>query len=681
MKKLLYGLAGLVLLILLAGIILTQVVDTDRVKRLLIEETKAKTGRTLAINGDLSWRFFPSIGFTVSDTALLNPPGFEGGNTLSIGELSLDVALKPLFNNRLEVGEAVLNNARLHIITRSDGVTNLDDLQALAADHAKPDARDDNKVDSRSTSDQPAADTNAKEPMGFSLAGVRVQDAEVVLDNRASGKLTRLTKVNVKLDDFAPDQTVPLSLSGNLFRDDLQGNINLEGQLWLAPELNRVRLNDLKLDAAATGRAIPGNKQLQLQGDLAYDFDRKQAQFEQLNVTLGELKVTGKLGVNHQNVLELNFDLHTQSLNVDALQEEWRSGSKPAKGTAKGAAKDLVKDIVQPSTAEPTTKEPANSASNTPSAPGTLSTSTPSSEVSGSFLQGINLNGVLKADQVSVQGIELQQLEVQIKSKHGKLEFNPLQAQLYDGQVNADLKLDFSQHPTDFSLATVLTGVNADTLLAAATDIDYIQGRADLNVDVKGTGFTEQQLQKNLTGTAKLSVADGAVKGVNIAALIRRAHAQLKGLPVPAKEEVEKTDFSALTADFVLSKGRVSTDNLHLASPLLRIDGKGETKLADESLDVLLSTAVVGSIKGQDGEELDELKNIILPIRISGTYKKPQYRLDLQQVFDLYLSEKADKEAERLQRKLEEKLDGKLGDKLNKKLGDKLPGLLDKLGL
>ncbi|WP_319784098.1 AsmA family protein [Oceanisphaera sp. IT1-181] len=663
MKKLLYGLGALLLLILLAGIILIQVVDTDRVKRVLIEQTKEKTGRTLVINGDLSWRFFPSIGFTVTDTALLDPPGFEGGNTLSIGELSLDVALKPLFNNRLEVGEAVLKNARLHLITRKDGVTNLDDLRQLAANKAADGTGTNSKTgtdtgnETDTSSDTTAGNTeseNSKEPMSFSLAGVSVQDAEVVMQNQATDKLTRLSKVNFKLDDFAPDQTVPLSLSGNLFSDDLQGSIKANGKFWLAPEFNRFLLSDLTLDVGATGRAIPGNKQLQLQGQLAYDLDQKLAEFTELNLELGELKVSGALAVRHQNMPELTFKLHTDLLNVDALQEEWRSGTKPTK--VENADKD-------------TTNAPSRSAS----VPATLSKSTPSSEASSSFLQGINLNGDLSADKVLMQGIELEQLDVHIQSKQGKLELNPIQAQLYEGQIEAEAKLDFTEQPTRFSVHQTLTDVNADTLLSAATSIDYIEGRADVTVDAKGAGFSSEELRKNLTGTANISVADGAVEGVNFAALIRRAHAQIKGLPLPAKEDVEKTDFSALTADFVIGKGMVSTDNLHLASPLLRINGEGKTNLGDESLNVLLNTAVVGSIKGQDGEELDELKNIILPIRISGTYKDPQYRLDLQQVFDVYLSDKADKEVERLKRKLDEKL----GDKL----GDKLPGLLDKLGL
>ena len=677
MKKLLYGLGGLLLLILIAGVVITQVVDTDRVKRLLVEQTKEKTGRTLAINGDLSWRFFPSIGFTVTDTALLNPRGFDGGNTLSIGELSLDVALKPLFNNRLEIGEAVLNNARLHLITRADGVTNLDDLRDIAAEKSKSSSRDGSKADTATTANntenaEAPELASTKEAMSFSLAGVSVNDAEVVMDNQATGKLMRLTKVNVKLDDFAPGQTVPLSLSGNLFSDDMQGNINVDGQFWLAPEFNHFLLSDLKLDAGVTGRAIPGNKQLKLQGQLAYDLEQKLAEFDDLSLKLGELKVTGKLLVNHLKVPELSFDLHTQSLNVDALQAEWRSGTTPTKGKLKSKKSASAN------------QDKKGDDTNSAAVPATLAKAKPTSDTSSSLLQGINLNGDLSADKLIIQGIELQQLDVHIQSKQGKLELNPLQAQLYEGTIKADAQLDFTEQPTRFSVHKVLTGVNAEPLLSAATKIDYIEGRADLTVDVQGAGFGSEQLQKNLTGTANISVTDGAVEGVDIAALIRRAHAKVKGLTVPAKEKIEKTEFNALTADFVIAKGVVSTDNLHLVSPLLRIDGQGNTQLSNESLDILLNTAMIGSVKGEDGEslkELDELKNVILPIRISGTYKDPQYRLDLQQVLDLYLGDKADKELERLKRKLDGELGDKLGDKLNKKLGDKLPGLLDKLGL
>ncbi|ART79368.1 AsmA family protein [Oceanisphaera avium] len=668
MKKLLYGLAGLVLLILLAAIVLTQWVDTDRVKRLLVEQTKEKTGRTLVINGDLSWRFFPSIGFTVTDAALLNPPQFEGGNTLAVGELSLDVALQPLFNQRLEIGEAVLKNARLHLITRADGTTNIDDLRELAQ-HKEAAAQQIETSDKTLSLPQENNAPNAqKKSLDVTLAGVQVQDGEVVMQNQGTGKLTRLTKVNVKLDEFAPDNVVPLNLSANLFSDDIQAYITLDGKFWLAPELNRFSINDLVLETSATGRAIPGNKQLKLQGQLSYDIEQKLAEFSELNLAVGELNVSGELALRQQSVPELSFNLHTPSLNLDALQKEWQTGTP-------GVSKKSASKANRQSSAS-NSKQKATPITPT-SVPATLSSSTPTSEASKTWLHTLDLEGDLAADTLIIQGVELEQLAVHIKSKQGKLELNPIQAQLYEGHTKGQATLNFSEQPTTFRLQQQLSQVNAKALLSATTDIDYLEGLTDISLIATGEGFSDTQLQKNLNASAELKMRDGALEGVNVTELIQRAHAKVKGLPVPVATAAQKTDFSELAADFALNKGVVSTDNLHLVSPLLRIDGQGQTKLADESMDILLNTAVVGSIKDQEGEEIDELKNIILPIRISGTYKEPQYRLDLQQVFDIYLGDKTDKEMDRLKRKL----DGKLGDKLEKKLGDKLPGLLDKLGL
>lgn len=644
MKKLLYGLGALLLLLLVALVILTQVVDTERVKRLLIEQTREKTGRTLVINGDLSWRFFPSIGFTLNDTALLNPPGFAAGNTLSAGEISLDVALKPLFDNRLEIGEAVLGNARLHLITRADGVSNIDDLRSLPTTRSTTTGS--NQPTETDAASEPAAD-QARQPMSISLAGVRVVDAEIVVQNEANNTLTRLNRVNVKLDEFAPGKAVPLSLSGNLFSDEVQANMDATGQLWLAPELDRLRLDDLRFELDATGRAIPGTKQLRLEGNLAYELDRKLAAFSDITLKLGSLNATGELSVRHSVIPELRFNLNTALLDVDALQAEWRTTPVAAPADEQAV-----------SAAAPASTLPAASAADEPDL---------------SALKGIKVDGQLAADKVLVQGIELEQLDIRINIDQGKVTLDQVQAQLYEGKIEARGELDVNTDPVRFQVQKTLTGVNARELLTAAAGIDYLEGRADLSFDLSGSGLTSDAIKRSVKGTSELKVADGALNGVNIAALIRRAHAKVKGLPLPAEEAVEKTDFSALTADFTIGKGKVSTENLHMASPLLRIDGEGETRLLDESLDVLLNTAIVGSLKGQDGEELSELKNIILPVRISGSYQQPKYSLDLQQVFDLYLREKADKEAERLKRKLNEKL----GDKL----GDKLPGLFDKLGL
>ncbi|WMC12272.1 AsmA family protein [Oceanimonas pelagia] len=652
MKKWLYGVAALVLLVLLGAFTLTRLIDTDRVKRLLVEQTREKTGRTLVIDGDLSWRFFPSLGFTLGKTALLNPAGFEEGATLSVGEVSLDVALKPLLDNRLEVGEAVLSNARLHLITHKDGTTNLDDLRNLGKNRASAETTA-GEAGGSGTSD--TAPGQARELEFVSLAGVRVVDAEVLLQDERNDSLTRLNRVNLRLDRFAPGEQVPLSLSGNLFSDEVQANLQADGRLWLAPEFDRLRLDGLALKAGATGRAVPGNKELTLSGDLAYSLAQQQAEFSNLALTVGALTLDGKLSVNHApEVPQIRFDLHTPLLDLEQLSAEWSSEQG---GAASGAS--------------------ATDNAGAPAKRAKLPPSVASGEPDLSVLKSLDVQGRLAADRLKVQGMEMDELRLDIRVHQGKASAEQVSARLYDGSLNGQASLNANPSPARFALQTELTGVDGYRLLNAAAGMDSLEGRATVQLDVTGRGLSGQAIKESLAGTSRVEFADGALRGVNIAAMIRRGYAQVKGQPLPDDNEPQKTDFSALTADFAIEKGKVSTDNLRLASPLLRVRGEGETSLLNESLDVLLNTAIVGTLKGQDGETLDELKNITVPVRISGSYKEPRYSLDMQRVFDLYLKEKADKEAERVKRKLNEKLNGELGDKIN----EKLPGLLDKLGL
>ena len=651
MKKLLYGLGILALLLILSVVALTQFIDTDRIKRVLIEQTHKKTGRVLVLNGDISWRFFPAIGFTIQDAALLNPTGFAPGNTLSVGEISLDVALRPLFRQHLDIGEATLSQARLHLITREDGVTNYDDLLDLSRS-SPPSGPEEAKAPQAPT-------TEAQHAMEMSLAGLNVVDAEVVLQNLASNRLMRMNRVNLTLKDFVPGHSAPLTLSGNLFSDDIQANINAEGQFLVAADGEQVRLDNLALTMAATGRAIPGNKQLTLQGDLTYDVKGKLAQFNKLNLATDQLAVQGELALRHSKIPELNFDLATNLLDIDALQAEWRVTS-PGAFAKKPSA----------SNSKETSDRVAESAAHLPA-------SVSAAHGKLSLLDNIKVNGLLGAEEVRVEGVELEKATLQITIEQGVVELSSVQAELYQGQLVGQATFDTRATPLTFKVQQQLQGLDAKPFLTALADIDYLGGQADLNVDLSGAGDNAKAIKKALAGSLALKVTDGALYGIDITNEVRRGYARLKGLPLPEKSAVEKTDFSELAADFIIGNAKVSSNNMRATSSLLHLKGAGETDLLDESLDIQLTALLEGTLTGADGAQLTELKNIALPIQITGSYQEPNYRLDIQQVADIYLQDKANKEVERLKRKL----DDKLGDKLGEKLEKKLPGLLNKLGL
>jgi len=90
--------------------------------------------------------------------------------------------------------------------------------------------------------------------------------------------------------------------------------------------------------------------------------------------------------------------------------------------------------------------------------------------------------------------------------------------------------------------------------------------------------------------------------------------------------------------------------------------------LPDETIDYLLTTKFVGSIEGQGGAGLGELKGIAIPVRISGTFASPSYTPDLAAALSEAAKAKVEEKVEEKKEELKEDLKKKLGDKLLKGL-------------
>jgi len=67
MKKLLLLVAVLLVVVLGAVAALVLFVNPNQFKPLIVEQTKKQTGLDLMIEGDIGWKFFPSIGFEIGN--------------------------------------------------------------------------------------------------------------------------------------------------------------------------------------------------------------------------------------------------------------------------------------------------------------------------------------------------------------------------------------------------------------------------------------------------------------------------------------------------------------------------------------------------------------------------------------------------------------------------------------
>ena len=143
----------------------------------------------------------------------------------------------------------------------------------------------------------------------------------------------------------------------------------------------------------------------------------------------------------------------------------------------------------------------------------------------------------------------------------------------YGGQANATIDIDVSSDKPAYAIRSDLTGVRALPLLSAAADFDKLDGKLQAKIDVRTSGESQQAIMSGLTGNVTANFQDGAIRGLNVAQMIRQlASGTLSGWQ--ASQE-KTTDLTQLSASFRIDNGRANTTDLNLVGPLVKMTGSG----------------------------------------------------------------------------------------------------------
>ncbi|HCT5131893.1 TPA: AsmA family protein [Aeromonas hydrophila] len=713
MKKIIYILLGLALAAVVAIAALVSLIDPNQFKPQLVEQVRKSTGRELVIQGDIGWRFWPSLGLSLEQVALRNPAGFAEPDLVRFTRGEASVGLLPLLSHKLEIGKVTLSGAHLFIQTKADGSSNLSDLLKASAEPK-----------GEATISEPAATTpppaSDKQPWQISLQGVELQQASALLQDDRNGTVSRLEQLDLNLGQLAVDQWVPVTLGAKGAQGELAFDLKGSAQLKLAPDASRSELKDvalagslskptqrldafsLKADRLALGQWSSLTLSLQgaqgaadkptlagtLEGTLKARLDENRQLLEVSDAVLAA-KLSGDALPRPQMQVKLagfaRAELGKQAVTLSNLvmgvDDALLSGNGSVQLGAvprvafdlKGEKLDLDGWLGQPAKAVPVAATsdaaaPAGTKAQT-AAPVAKALSTQEPDLAG--LKSIDLAGRLQLGNLRLKGLDLSAVDLQLALAGGQLTLKQFNAGVAGGQVTASGVLDARQQPARYQVHKRVQGVDVRPLLQTLAQTDLLEGKGDLEVEAQGSGLSEQALRSRMQGKVSLRLSDGALHGINLAEMIREARATLTGKGADQVKEVRKTDFSALTASFRIADGVARSDDIQLFAPALRVQGQGQTALVPETLDFLFLTSVVESSKGQGGKSVDELKDITIPVRIGGHWQAPSYRLDVKALLsnNKLLEEKARKEAERGLKKL-------LGDKAD---NEGVKGVADQL--
>jgi len=200
----------------------------------------------------------------------------------------------------------------------------------------------------------------------------------------------------------------------------------------------------------------------------------------------------------------------------------------------------------------------------------------------------------------------------------------------YGGQVSGQLIVDASRGEPIYALTSDLVGVRALPLLQSAADFDKLDGKLQAKIGVRSSGNSQRAIMSNLGGTVFANFQDGAIRGLNVARMIRSLTSGTLSGWQEAKEEA--TDLSQLSASFRIERGQAITSDLNLIGPLVKMTGAGTIDLAAKSLALRVEPKLVMTTEGQ-GRANDPV-GLGIPVVIDGPWSEPRIYPEMAGILD-----------------------------------------------
>jgi AsmA protein len=617
-KKILIAVAVLVVLVIAAAVILPFVIPTDTIKQELQAQVKKATGRDLTINGNFEFSLLPDAVLKANDVRFQNAAGGSRADMVTLKELRVHVALLPLLSSEVEVQEFVLEDPDILLEIDQNGQPNW----AFGGGGAQAGG---------SAAGSPASTGGGRggELKSVKLGDVRIVNGRLEYRDAQSGSAEVVENLNVKIN--LPSLDEPFSADGEATwkSEAIAFNIGAEspralmtgGKTGVTVSLNG---NPLKLDYAGALDAGAGSIAGKLDLDVPSLRNLAAWAASPLDIkgdeALNAMTITGQVAASAAQVSITGMALSLDAINATGELAVALGGKVPsAKGKLDVA--DLDMNPYLAAFGGEAGDQSGEAAAKPASSTGGGWSDEP---IDMSALRSVDADLVLSAGSLKAQDIKIGKSQVHVQLKGGKLNLNLSEMALYNGNGSLQLNVDASGDIPAIKSTFALAGLQAEPFLTDAAKLEWLSGTAQMSMDVTTKGASQKALVNALNGRGDVKFTDGAIRGINLAAMVRNASNAF--LNRTASEAV-KTDFAELSGTYTITNGVVSNNDLQLLSPLLRVTGEGTANMPAQTVNYRVEPKAVASLEGQGGDS--GMAGLMVPVIIEGPWSKPSYRPDL----------------------------------------------------
>jgi AsmA protein len=605
MKKLVIGIAVVVVLLVAAAIAVPFFIPTDTYKSKLIAAVKDSTGRDLRIDGKMSFSLLPTLGVEANNVSFSNPPGASTKDMAKLGKLQVALKVLPLLHRDIEIKRLVLIDPVIDLEIDKQGRPNWQFSDAKAP--PSPAKQPDNAA--------PAGGGSSLSELG--LDDVRLVNGRVTYLDQRSGAKQELSEIGMKVS--LPSLDGPFAADGAATWRNEKMTLNASLAKPRAFLDGKVSAATLKLASKPVSFDFKGegaaSTPLKLDGavDLQVPSVRGLASWAGTPLTLpgtgfGPLAISGKVAMAGSKITFNDASLKLDTMNAKGELALDSGGARPA---LKGRL-DVDKLDANPYLPPEKAAKKEEPAAGKAGAGGAAAKSDWSDDpIDLSPLKAADVDFSLSAGGLQYRKIQVGKSALGLKLVNGRFEADLTELSLYKGAGKGKVVLDGSGAVPGVEAGFNLSGVQIQPLLHDAADLDRIAGTGGFTTSVTGHGKSQREIIGALNGKGDLNLANGVIKGLNLVGMVKNVAASFQG----AQSGADQTDFSSLTGTYTITNGILRNSDLQLKSAEVPMTGAGTVDLPHRTVDYKITPKIAGAIA--------------VPVVIKGPWDNLSYQPDL----------------------------------------------------
>jgi AsmA protein len=561
------------------------VLSTDLVKRRIVDQITYLTGREFTFDGDPSLSLYPYLTVRLHHAVLADADGMGSKPFIEMDRMTGKLEILPLLLGRLEFAQFKLVNPRIDLRTDADGHGNWILTQgAVGSQVSKGD-----KQGSTSELAPPSPLADIK------LGRFAIRDGVVNYTDDRSGRREELSKVNVSFD-WTSSTTAARGTGSFVWRGEpVKFNSGIDAPLALLTGGSspvRFAFTAAPLRLSFTGTALQlGGAQLEGDIELTTPSVRRVVEWMGAPIETGAILGAGSIA-GRINWLGSSVSLSDATIELDgniaegAVSATINDGLTSLQGTIAFDSLDLS-PYLEAARARITDSGPWMSA------PLQL----PLDEIGDLDLR-------VSTSQLKAGSLTVGRTAATAILKKGRLVVTVGEAQLGDGTAEARLLLDTDKGDTTGAGQLKLHDVAVSDVLGDLPGLIAIDGTVNGNINMRGRGTNWGDFVDSLTGKARLTITDGAFKGIDFASLPA-------ALQHPEGYAIEgSTAFATSGCTLALADGVVTTDDFHAEGSDFTLTLGGHAGLVQPSI----QARGVLSLRDGNGASQD------VPFLVDGTW-------------------------------------------------------------